>query len=233
MWGAQIEDVARTSLAVAYDRRGFGSTTTPDETFSPVNDLRQVHSAVSKEPAVLVGCSQGGRISLDYALKYPDSVAGLVLIAPGISGAPQWSLLTPAIEQLDAELEAALDRGDLARANELEAHFWLDGPLSDAGRVAGPARDLFLDMNGIALAHPDLTQEQSPEPAYDRVGEITVPTVVMWGDLDFADIDRQCRYLVEMTPNARDWLVSGAAHMVNLERPDAVNDAIRGLLDEL
>jgi len=233
MWESQITGLSSLCLAVAFDRRGFGRTTTPDEQFAHVTDLLAVHDSVSADPAVLVGCSQGGRIAIDYALRYPERVAGLVLIAPAISGAPDWHLVPPHAEALDKELDRAEEQRDLNRVNEIEAYFWLDGPLAEEGRVGGEIRRLFLDMNRIALSHPELENEREPESAYERVGRIAVPTTVVWGDLDFPDIDGSCSYLAEKIPGARRLVVQGVAHMVSLERPDVVTDAVRGVLDEI
>jgi pimeloyl-ACP methyl ester carboxylesterase len=50
--------------AYAYDRRGFGDTLHADEEWSHVGDLLAVLDAYARsKPAILVGCSQGGRIA--------------------------------------------------------------------------------------------------------------------------------------------------------------------------
>ena len=79
---------------LAYDRRGFGETPASAEPFRHVDDLLGLLDG----PAWLVGNSMGGAIALDAALLAPDAVAGLVLIAPAVSGAPE-----DAIENLDPD----------------------------------------------------------------------------------------------------------------------------------
>jgi pimeloyl-ACP methyl ester carboxylesterase len=140
--------------AIAYDRRGFGETRAEKEDFSAMADLLAVIDVVGNgAPAILVGCSQGGRIALDAALLHPSHVRALVLIAPAASGAPE-PIYPPGIEGLMARLKDAEQAGDLDRVNAIKAHLWLDGPLQPEGRVAGEARRLFLDMNAIALRSP-------------------------------------------------------------------------------
>src|SRR5262245_18955957 len=90
IWHEQIAALAPQFHAIAYDRRGFGRTEHADEAYSHVADLLAVLDAVAPaQPAVLVGCSQGGRISIDLTLAYPNCVRALVLVAPAITGAPE------------------------------------------------------------------------------------------------------------------------------------------------
>ncbi|MEH2558176.1 pimeloyl-ACP methyl ester carboxylesterase [Bradyrhizobium algeriense] len=90
MWRAQLDAVGASNKAIAYDRRGFGETRAEKEDFSAVADLLAVIDAVGNgAPAILVGCSQGGRVALDTALLHPSHVRALVLIAPAVSGAPE------------------------------------------------------------------------------------------------------------------------------------------------
>lgn len=227
MWHPQTADLSDTYQTIAYDRRGFGETKTADEPFSHVEDLRAVLDQLGITSTALVGCSQGGRLAIDFALAYPQRVRCLVLIAPAVSGAPDPEFYPPGVEELDQEMDAADEAGDLQRINEIEALLWLDGPTSPAGRVAGELRDLFLDMNGIALAQPDLEEEIEPAAAYERLSDLSLPVLVLWGDLDFPHIQERCRYLVETIPGARGVEIPGTAHLPNLEQPRLVNGLLR------
>jgi pimeloyl-ACP methyl ester carboxylesterase len=227
MWRGQIRALAPDFRAVAYDRRGFGRTDHADEAYSHVADLLAVLDAVAPGGrAILVGCSQGGRIAIDTTLAFPHRVRALVLVAPAISGAPDSNQTTPAIQMLVDALEQADAANDLERINELEAHAWLDGPESKRGRVAGAVRDLFFDMNGVALRAQRRGNEIEPPGAYDRVGSIGVPVLVIWGDRDFPDVIGNCRHLAATIPGARALVIAGAAHLPNLEQADAFNRAL-------
>lgn len=126
----------------------------PGHSFNHVADLLAVMDALDVGSAVLVGNSQGERISLDVALDHPERVDGLVLVGPAITGAPYpfGFDADPAEEASDEATDAA---DDPVEANRLEAHLRLDGPLQAGGRVGGASRELFLDMNGIARAAAD------------------------------------------------------------------------------
>jgi pimeloyl-ACP methyl ester carboxylesterase len=227
MWQPQMSELSDSFHVEAYDRRGFGETEAADVPFSHVEDLRLILDQLGIGKASLVGCSQGGRVAIDFTLAYPDRVESLVLIAPAVSGAPSPDSFPARALELDEELDAAGEAGDFDRVNEIEALFWLDGPTSPEGRVNGAVRDLFLDMNGIALAHPELEEEIEPPPAYRRVSNLELPVLVLWGDLDFPHVQDRCRYLVQTIPGAHDRVIPGTAHLPNLERPQLVSDLIR------
>lgn len=223
MWAAQCAALAAQYRVVAYDRRGAGRTEHADESWSFVGDLRAVLDAVAPDqPAILVGCSQGGRIAIDAALALPERVRALVLVAPAITGAPTPSFTPVEQARVDA-MDAAEAKGDVDALNAAEAHAWFDGPAQPFGRVGGDARALFFDMNRTVLSAAVQGTQAAAPPAYDRVGRIGVPTLVAWGDLDFTYIGVNCRYLARSIPRAQAFEMTGVAHLPNLERPDEFN----------
>lgn len=232
MWSAQMQAVAEAGWhAIAYDRRGHGETETPDEAFSHLDDLEAVLDALDIHAAVLVGCSMGGGLAVDFALRHPGRVIGLVLMGTAISGAP-WSANEEerAIEMAEDD---AWERGDLDLVNRVEAHEWLDGPRTRNGRVGGSARTLFLDMNGLVLAKPRLTLEERPPDAWPRIDTLAVPSLLMVGDEDFfALIDRH-ETLSETMPNAFAVVLEGVAHIPSIERPELVDALLVQFLDAL
>jgi pimeloyl-ACP methyl ester carboxylesterase len=231
MWRAQLDAVGAGNRAIAYDRRGFGETRAEKENFSSVADLMAVIDAAGNgAPAILVGCSQGGRVALDAALLHPSHVRALVLIAPAVSGAPE-PIHPPDIEGLMARLKDAEQAGDLDRVNAIKAHHWLDGPLQPEGRVTGEARRLFLDMNAIALRSPPIGSNLDVAPASHRLGEISVPSLVIWGDLDFPHIQERCRHIAATMPNGSGHMLAGTAHLPSLERPAEITNLVAAFTD--
>ncbi|NER79320.1 MAG: alpha/beta fold hydrolase [Leptolyngbya sp. SIO1D8] len=227
MWQPQIAALQNTYRTIAYDRRGFGETTTADEAFSHVADLQAVLDDLGIAQVSLVGCSQGGRIAIDFALAYPQQVTALVLMSSAVSGASEPETFPPDIQARIDALDVADEADDLAQINEIEANLWLDGPSSPQGRVGAALRDLFLDMNGIALNMPDLDQEIEPPSAYERVSQLSLPTLVISGDLDFPHIKEHCHYLANTIPGAQLKTIPGAAHLPNLEQPEVINSLLR------
>ena len=149
-WGQVIRQLTPFISSVSYDRRGFGATPVSRDPFSHVDDLLAVLEVVADGPAWLVGSSMGGGLALDAALIAPERVAGLVLMAPAVSGDSRFEL-DPATARFDSLLDDAIEKQGIEEINRLETWLWLDGPAQPEGRVEGPVRTLVMEMNKIIL----------------------------------------------------------------------------------
>lgn len=233
MWAAQIQELSAQGYhVVAYDRRGFGETESEDVPFNHVVDLEAVLDRLGLNAAVLIGNSLGGGIALDFALEHPERVAALVLIDSAVSGFEAEDYPDD-IAALEDTLEYALGRGNLDHANRIEAHMWLDGPLEEEGRVDGPARELFLDMNLKRREKPELTHEEFPEPAVDHLDKITVPTLLVAGALDYPDVLEAHEFLAEEIEDSFNITIDDAAHLPSLEKPDEFTPILIEFLEAL
>jgi pimeloyl-ACP methyl ester carboxylesterase len=232
MWRDQLDGVSATHQAIAYDRRGVGETLADKEYHSSVADLMAVIETLGRgKPATLVACSQGGRVAIDAALAHPSRIKGLVLIAPSVSGSPT-PVYPSEIDALLALQNDAEQSRDVARVCAIKAHLWLDGPYQAEGRITGEARRLFLEMSAIALRTPPIGADLDTAPAYQRLHELAAPTLVIWGDLDFPNIQDRCRYVVASLPNAEGRVLTGAAHLPSLERPAEIARLIVEFIEE-
>ena len=194
--------------------------------FRHVDDLLAVLDAVSPDaPAWLVGSSMGGEAALDAALQAPERIAGLVLLAPAISGDPEpdEEAYNAATDGLADAIDAAWTAGALEECNRLEVRLWLDGPAGPEGRVSGPPRELALDMNRIVIANGEPGADgASGLDAASRVHEIAVPAIVACGELDVSLQIRRSAELADALPNATHRSLPGRAHLPYLEAPDEI-----------
>jgi pimeloyl-ACP methyl ester carboxylesterase len=233
-WQHVVERLAPRHRCVAYDMRGFGETTYERENgWSPVSDALAVIDAAGLAQPVVVACSMGGQAAIDLALAHPDRVAGLVLIGTAVRDAPYPELTEGPTAELNARIEAADAAGDLDEVGRLDAWMWLDGPSAPEGRVGGPARELFLDMNGRALRAEDPGEEAALAPAWPRLGEIAVPTLMLIGRLDAEEILAIDEQAAAIVPGARLRFLDGVAHVPHLEGDPATLDEIAAFVDAL
>jgi pimeloyl-ACP methyl ester carboxylesterase len=135
-------------------------------------------------------------------------------------------------DALGALLDAAYEAGDLDEISRLEAWIWLDGPGSPEGRVTGASRDLFLEMNRVALANelPENAGDSALE-AWDRLAEIEAPTLVICGDLDVPHLLERSRLLPQRLGHARYHEITGMAHLPYLEDAGLITGLVQEALN--
>jgi pimeloyl-ACP methyl ester carboxylesterase len=218
---------------IAYDRRGYGDTPPARGKFSHLDDLKVVLDQVSEAPVWLVGSSIGGGLAVDCALSAPERVAGLVLLSPAVSGAPEEAELDADTLRLVGQLQALTDE-DLTEANRLETWLWLDGPAGPEGRVGGTARELAQAMNAIVLANEVGTNGEgagrSGVDAWSRLEEIHSATVVAYGERDLPVIVEACGQIAARIPGALLDPLAGVAHLPYLEDPAKVAALVEGAI---
>ena len=230
MWDAPFPILAQHYRVIRYDHRGFGQTAMPPEPYSFVGDLYGLLQVLGVERAYLAGVSIGGSTVLDFTLEHPEMVSALVLVAAGVSGTPP----NPADEATFAPMEAAYEARDVDRVLALEDAMWLVGPGRGPEAVAPALHTHFARMERANLEHEfsraEGKQERPAHPAYDRLGEVHVPTLVVVGDADVPDVVRSAQRLGAEIPGARLVVLPDTAHMVPMERPE---EFTRLLLDFL
>lgn len=233
-WAPLVDHLGGRYRTIVFDRRGFGESCWEAAPHAVVDDVVAVLDPAGASEAIVVGASNGGRRALDLALAHPNRVRGLVLIGSGASGAPgvDESILPESARDLVAAYEAADAGDDLDHLNRIEAWAWLDGWTAREGRVAGEVRDLFLDMNGIALRADPVGDEVAPMPAWDRLGEIALPTLVLCGEFDAVSLPAS-HHIAATIPGARYELLPGTAHLPHLEGDRLTLELIAEHLDAI
>jgi pimeloyl-ACP methyl ester carboxylesterase len=229
-WRPLADGLGSRWPCIAFDRRGFGDTLYEPEPFSHVDDSLAVLDDLGVATAAVVGASMGGRVALDLALAHPDRVGALVLVGAAVRGAPELVPDPPSVLALAEAIAAAEEAGDLFEVNRLEAHLWLDGPDAGEGRVGGELRDLFFDMNRIALQAVDPGPEADAPSVWDRLGDIDVPTLVLVGELDLPDIVARADALGARISQASVRHLPGTAHLPQLEGHRGFLQLVAGFL---
>lgn len=231
-WRPVAASLVADHRLVAWDRRGFGDTVVDaPAAYDHVADAVAVLDALEVDRAVVVGNSQGGRTAMDLTLAHPHRVAGLMMMGAFWTGGPYPDEEPPEVEELGRQLQAAEEAGELDLVNQLEARVWLDGVMGRPGRVTGQARELFLDMNGRALAAGDVGEEQRHEPAWSRLGEVAVPVTIVDGALDEPSTIEVGDRAGEALADARRVVLDDVGHLPSLEQPLVVADLVRDLVE--
>ncbi|HEV2661693.1 MAG TPA: alpha/beta hydrolase, partial [Ktedonobacteraceae bacterium] len=222
MWDEQFAIFAQYYQVIRYDLRGFGRSEVPAGPFSNVEDIAHLLDFLHVERASLIGASFGGKTALDFTLTYPDRVNALILVAPGVGGYPP----SPAVQQFNADEEAALEGNDLTAATELNLRMWVDGPKRTPEQVAPQVRERvrIMQHHAFTVPIPETTEELDiAPPAITRLADIHVPTLIIVGDYDIPDMLVLAELLAKEIPDAKQIIIPGVAHMVSMEQPEAFN----------
>lgn len=232
MWEPQLRAFAETHTVVRVDLPGFGNSPIEANPVSYRSAVAEALDGAGIERAALVGTSLGGRVALELALQFPERVTALVLVGAGLDG-HDWSQEVEAFGEAEEE---ALARGDLEAAVDLNIDLWVVGPGRRADEIDPAIRELAAEMQRNAFrlgqGHDDLREVRLDPPASQRLGDISVPTLVVTGDEDVADIHAIAERLAGGIRGAQRATIAGAAHLPNLERPEEFDRIVLGFLAE-
>jgi len=235
LWDAQMDAVSRRYTVIRYDHRGYGKSDLPRGPFVGHEDLHGLLRALGVGPTHVLGISMGGTFAIDCALAHPEAVSALVLVGSWLSG-----FRVEASEAEKArwgEFNAAVEAGELERANELEVDLKLAGIFRPADAVDPAARRRLLAIHRDHFAR--LGEWEGVEwvslepPAVGRLGEIRVPTLVLDGDRDVPAVGMIAAKLAAEIPGARRMPLRDAAHVPCLEHPEEFNRVVLDFLNEL
>ncbi|GAB7036378.1 alpha/beta fold hydrolase [Catenuloplanes niger JCM 9533] len=227
MWDGQFEALAVDHRVTRYDARSHGRSTPARGDYRAYRDLADVLRQVGAERPVLVGLSLGGRTAIDFALAYPEVPVTLVLVATGVSGMTFTDPFT--LECRRAQADAAA-RADAEGFVEAMLRAWVDGPYRAPEQVPAAMREKCAAMmrDGVVRLSVEATGRMLEVGAVGRLAELPKPVLTMVGTLDTTDIRRVSDELA--AHGAEQVVIDGAAHTVNLDRPDAFLAALRAFL---
>lgn len=216
MWNNQAELLSRNYQIIRYDLRGHGLSDGYVETFTAYDDLLSIYETLTIDKATLVGLSAGAEVAIDFALTYPERVKSLFLASPGLSGyTPEGSF------EWMASVISSLQKGDVETATRL----WVETPLMKI--VGNPVADsvmrkIVISNSKIWTFSPAL-QQRLESPAINRLSEIKVPTTVLVGEIDLVDTKKVGDILAKQIQGARQVIIPGVGHLVNLAAPGLFN----------
>jgi 2-succinyl-6-hydroxy-2,4-cyclohexadiene-1-carboxylate synthase len=210
---------------VAPDLPGHGSASdTPADFDSAVQAISRL---VGHRP--LLGYSQGGRIALGVALRYPQAASHLILVSAGLGiGDPQRR--RDRLET-DAALADRIERDGLASFVDS----WLDLPMFDGLRRRGSEwcahdKELRLENTAKGVAAALRGMGQGSQPYFgDRLGELQMPVLAIAGALDPAYVEIGECIAVTVSQGVAV-TVEGVGHPVIGEAPDRIAGEIRRFL---
>lgn len=206
--------LARSFEAHAYDQRGLGQTSKPDEPYTMADyadDAAGLIEALGIGPTHVVGVSFGGMVAQHLAIRHPELVERLVLMCTS-PGGPMPSLdLLAMVDLSPEEHEAAyLPRMDTRivpgepvpeDVERILALRSMRRPVTDPEAKRGARRQL---------------EARAAHDVFDRLGDVAAPTLVIGGQSDGVAPPANQEAMADRIPNARLVLCHGG-HMFALQ----------------
>lgn len=224
IWDPLISHLPAGLRLLRYDKRGHGLTDAPAAPYAMetlVEDALAALDAFGVEKTMVVGLSIGGVIALGMALSAPERLNAMVLLDTGakIGATEIWNERIAAVENegLASLIDAIMQRWFTADFldNAPEAPIWRNMVLrtTDAGYAGCCA----------ALRDIDYT---------DRLGEIRTPTLCVVGAEDPSTPPAILRSNAEAIAGAGYVEIPGAAHLPNVQKPEALAAVLGPFLQE-
>ena len=239
-WFRMFEEFGSDHRVIAPELPGFGGTVGIDPVGGPAAQadfLARVLAELGVDRAVVAGVSMGGDVVLNLALRRPDLIEGLVLIAPGglvervgnrfTHKASWWSARLP--DALLVPMATLANRfvGAALRAVVHDVSTMPPEVVAEFRREAlrhGPSRG-YMRYNQATLGPRGMRNNLLPV-----VSEISAPTLFFHGELDPMVPPEGSRRAAEQMPNARLVMVPECGHWAQLEAHDRYVDEVRAFL---
>lgn len=232
-WEAQVRFFSRHYQVIRFNNRGYPPSSVPTDPEAYrhehlIGDIGRLLDHLGVSRAHFVGIATGGNLALNFALRHPDKVLGLVVVGAGAGTSDRENWLRAAKELADA-----ISRRGVQAAVDAIAH----APQRQALRLKDPRGwQAFLQM--IAQLDPvgaeNLMRVTLPSRLpVTELGEALrscpLPILVMMGDGDHP-ADAASRFIAQQAPFAGLAVLPNCGHTLNLEEPVLFNQLVADFL---
>jgi pimeloyl-ACP methyl ester carboxylesterase len=217
-WDRIAPDLAKSYRVIRYDPRGIGKSDNPTVKYSDAADFNSLLDHLELDRVGLIGLSSAGGLVLEFAIRYPQRTAGVVAAAPFV----------PGFEFSD---EMLVRLNIFSQAAERGRETFLDRMFEDAHFVAA-RENMGYNFDKGAGFDPSLPMPLS-SPLIEQLAEISVPVLLLAGELDHPEVLRRNKYLLENISSAEEKIIPHAGHNSPLENPPAFLDAMNSFLQTI
>jgi pimeloyl-ACP methyl ester carboxylesterase len=221
MWHRSRPALAARYRTIAFDNRGVGQSDVPPGPYSMelmASDAAAALDAAGVERAHLFGVSMGGMIAQEFALQYPARVQSLILGCTA-SGGPH------AVRAEPAALEVLMRQGMSPDEAAIAIRPFIYAPATPQKLID---EDMAIRKKWYPTAEGRLAQWLGilSWEAYNRLSQITAPTLVIHGDSDRLVPPENGKLIAARIPGAKLVMLPGASHIFSTDQPVAAEQAV-------
>lgn len=223
-WGPQIDALSGRYQVIAPDMPGHGDSPAPTAQMTLDGYADRMLPVLDNlpQPALVVGHSMGAQIALELAIRAPAQVWAVAAL----------NAIFERTSQAAAAVKARADTLDGATAPDPAPTLarWF-GSAASPERAACEHWLRTVDPMGYKLAYTAFAGADGPR--LTDLSRLNCPAVFATGALEPNSTPAMSRAMAALAPQGRAVIVKGAAHMMPLTHPDAVNAALFSLAGEV
>lgn len=233
MWEGQMEYLRKTNRVIAYDIRGYGKSSAGEDEQSIrlfADDLLNFMDALHIEKAIVCGFSMGGYTLLSATSRYARRFEALILCDT------QCIADSTELKEKRNEIIAQVKAGKIHDFTEtFLGSVFCHESMQLKTDIVEKARNIILNTSPFTIMGGLAAISQRWE-TFTSLCEISVPTLIICGELDNVTPIEQAEFMHKNIENSELKIIKNAAHMSNMEQPEQFNkhlgDFIKSVVKE-
>jgi len=224
---------------VYFDHRGQGrSARGLKETYTLENnieDMEALRQYLGLDKIVLIGSSYGGMVSLSYAVRYPQNVSHLIVIATAASSRflqRAQAILAQRGNKEQQAIAVQLWSGTFENEVQLRQFFQVMGSLysqrNDLKSNSPDSDQTILSVDAINVAFSGFLRNYN---ILNELYKITSPTLVIAGRYDWICAPEFSEEIAQAIPNANLRIFENSGHLIRVDQPQLLLDEITRFLN--
>lgn len=222
---------------ILFDPRG-GSSLASDAQYCTIehyiDDIEAIRSYFNLEKIILLGGSYGSMASLGYAIRYPEKLEKLILLA----GAPSYKFIEAAKKNLDRKgntqqkiVAQKLWEGTFHNAKEFSDFYRIMAPLYCVNSKTTPPTTSSEIPYNVEVTNLGFRQFLRTFDYENEIEKITCPTLIIWGAEDWINDLCYATFIAEKIPKSTLHIFENCGHFAEVDQPTLFFNALNSFLE--
>lgn len=223
VWNEQFAFFSEDYKVIRYDRRGYGKSSPATGSYTHQEDLNRLYEYLQIDSAVLIACSSGGALAIDFALDSPEKVNALVLVGAVVGGFSYTEHMRTRGGHLPEIFE-----------NDMEENLYY--VTDDPYLIYHKNTEVKKAAVEMLTAYPHRIHRRAkfirPDtPPSHRLNEIEIPTLILLGEFDIPDVHAVSGAISNGIANSKRSLIKDSGHLIPMEQAFQFNILVQEFLE--